>query len=136
MKFLKKICDLCDLPPPAKNLDNTYTLPLLESNPIILKEIPPRNECVAISTNIASDIPITEKLLTRLLEANLFFQGTLGSVLSVTQKKNTITLYRECRLDTFEKFKHALEDFANIAEYWQKEISKYLQKQPHDRRNT
>lgn len=136
MKFLKKICGLCQLPLPPKNPDSTYTLPLIENAPIILKELPPPHDSIAMSSALASGVPLNEPLLTRLLEANLFFQGTLGSVISITQTKNTITLYKECKLNSFEIFKNTLEDFANITEYWQKEIKKYLHSQPHDRRDT
>lgn len=66
-----------------------------------------------------------EELFIQLMKANLFGQGTMGSVIGMND--NLLTLSRGMPYDMdYRAFRGALEDFANIVEYWREEIDRHV----------
>lgn len=69
-----------------------------------------------------------EDLYTQMLLANLFGQGTYGSVISLDDEARHIELSRTIDYDiNFKDFKDILEDFINAVDFWREEALNYQQ---------
>ncbi|HSX03503.1 MAG TPA: type III secretion system chaperone [Rhabdochlamydiaceae bacterium] len=68
-----------------------------------------------------------ENLLIYLMKANFLGQGTLGGVIGLDKDENFLTLSFDLPYDmNYRLFREAVEDFANILDYWKEEISRFL----------
>jgi hypothetical protein len=64
-----------------------------------------------------------EALFTELLTANLLGQTTRGCVIGLSEEGNVLTLSHVIDYHiNYKEFKDLLEDFLNMAEFWQEEI--------------
>lgn len=65
-----------------------------------------------------------EAFLCQLMEANLFGQGTGGSLFSVIKEIDLLFMYRKFRLEVsdYQNFEKGLETFLNYLEAWKKKI--------------
>lgn len=63
-----------------------------------------------------------ENFFLRVLQANLFGQGTRGAVLALTEDGNVLTLSRTLEYNSnYREFKEALEDFVATVVFWREE---------------
>lgn len=70
-----------------------------------------------------------EDLFERMLFANLFGQGTWGSVLSVDDEAKHIELTRTIDYEiNYKEFKDIVEDFINAVDFWREEALNYQQR--------
>lgn len=61
-----------------------------------------------------------ESLYTQALLGNLFGQGTHGAVLALSHDSSHLILIREVEeLSDYKTFYETMEDFINVADYWQ-----------------
>ncbi len=110
--------------PPSKE-GPFYHFPLNAKNQISIKELSP---------GVYFFAPICpypkgkhESLLIYLMKANFLGQGTLGGVIGLDKDENFLTLSLDLPYDmNYRHFREAVEDFANILDYWKEEISRYL----------
>jgi hypothetical protein len=127
MEYLKELCEDLNLDPNLKKRESGfYLLPITEALEL---EVKPLNPGVFFTSPIAPCPEVKrEELFILLMKANLFYQGTLGSTISLKDEENLLTLSRAMPYDmTYGVFKDALEDFANIVDYWREEVDRHNQ---------
>lgn len=67
-----------------------------------------------------------EELFMLLMKANLIGQGTGGSTIALAEDESFLTLSLGLPYElNYKTFKETLEEFANFADYWKKEIGKW-----------
>jgi hypothetical protein len=99
-------------------LDNHLDISLKEKNPGIWLKAPLR----------AAPDEKLEELYTHLMEANLFGQGTRGSSLGLDASGDMLELQMELKHElNYRSFRDAIEDFANLIEYWQTHIDAHVE---------
>lgn len=72
-----------------------------------------------------------EELLTHVMKGNLFGMGTFGATIGLeeTEGVEQLSLSQEFLEEMdYPSFKGAVEDFANIIEYWRIEVEQHLQR--------
>lgn len=99
----------------------SYTIPLEDDLSIQLT--PTENGFVLYSTIAQVPSESREAFLTKTLHANLFGQGTFGSILGLNELGNLLTLSRnvEYNID-YKGFKEVIEDFINALDFWREEV--------------
>jgi len=128
MEYLKKLCEDLELDSNlGKSKEGNFLLPLGEA---LQLEIKPLDLGVFFYSPISPCPEVKqEDLFIHLMKANLFGQGTLGSVLGLKEEENLLTLSSVFPYDMeYRAFKEALEDFANVVEYWKGQIEDHIQK--------
>lgn len=131
MDYLKELCDELHLNPELEKTETgRFILPL----PALNIEVKPLDSGVYFYSPIAPCPNLKkEELFIQLMKANLFGQGTMGSTIALKSDENLLTLSLGMPYDmNYSSFKGALEDFANIVEYWREEIDRHV-KQAEDR---
>lgn len=99
-------------------LDNHLDISLKEKNPGIWMKAPLR----------APPDEKLEELYTHLMEANLFGQGTRGSSIGLDASGEMLELQMELKYElNYRSFRDAVEDFANLIEYWQTHIDAHVE---------
>ena len=99
-------------------LDNHLDISLKERNPGVSLKAPLRSK---------PEVKL-EELLTHLMEANLFGQGTRGSLIGLDELGETLELLMDLNYElSYRSFRDALEDFANLIEYWQRHIDAHVE---------
>lgn len=102
----------------------TYLFPVDEETSIAIKEIP-RGFSMSC---ILPESPITneEEAYTHALHANLYSQGTKGSILGLDSEGKRLTLSRSIDYNIdYKEFKDLLEDFLNSVDLWSGEIKAF-----------
>ena len=124
MDYVDELCSDLELTP-HKDKNGSCLLSIGESLKIRIKNLNP-------GTYFASQIAPCPKvkredLFIYLMKANLFGQGTLGAALGISADETTITLSIVLPYEMdYPSFKGAVEDFANIIDYWKQEIDQHL----------
>ncbi|NGX59405.1 MAG: hypothetical protein KR126chlam3_00556 [Chlamydiae bacterium] len=127
MEYLTELCQDLEISPNLeKDKKGFYLLTLNDSLQIRVLALDPGNfffspisPCPEIKR---------EELFIQLMKANLFSQGTLGASIGLDQEENLLTLSRAMPYDMkYRAFREALEDFANIVEYWRAEIDRHIE---------
>ncbi|MDN3505972.1 MAG: type III secretion system chaperone [Simkaniaceae bacterium] len=125
MDYLKELCEDLNLDTNLKKSElGFYLLPLTDSLAIEVKPLEPG----VFFTSPICPCPEAkrEEFFIQLMKANLFGQGTMGSTISLKDDENLLTLSRAMPYDmNYGVFKDALEDFANIVEYWREETLRH-----------
>jgi len=128
MEHLQELCQDLHLDSNLKKSDEGFfLLPLNPSLQIGVKFSDPG----AIFTSPIAPCPELkqEELLTLLMKANLFGQGTLGSAIGLDPEQNLLTLSLNLPYDmNYRAFRENLEDFANIVDYWREEVKEHIQR--------
>lgn len=130
MDYLKELCEELNLDPNLKTENGRYFLPLPSMN----VEVKPLDPGIYFYAPLRPCPTVKkEELFIQLMKANLFGQGTMGSTIGLSSVDNLLTLSRGLPYDMdYRSFRGALEDFANIVEYWREEIDRHV-KQAEDR---
>ena len=103
---------------------NTWRIPVDEGETIILRDLGSafKVECKVIDTPRGKE----EGLYERMLLANLFGQGTWGSVISLDEEGKHIILSRTVDHEiNYKDFKLIVEDFINAVDFWKEEALNY-----------
>jgi len=127
MDYLKELCEDLNLESNLKKSElGFYLLPLTDS---LALEVKPLEPGVFFTSPICPCPEIKrEELFIQLMKANLFDQGTMGATISLKDEENLLTLSRSMPYDmNYGVFKDALEDFANIVEYWREEVERHIE---------
>ena len=125
MDYLKTLCEDLNIDPSLEKTESgSYLLPLTNSIQLEVKTLDPG---VLFFSPLAACPKIKRELLfIQLMKANLFGQGTLGAAIGLDADENLLTLSSALPYDMDDKaFKEAIEDFANIVEYWREEIDRH-----------
>ena len=68
-----------------------------------------------------------EDLVTKLMTANLFYQGTEFASIGLDSKGRQLSLSKVISLNMeYDEFKDCLENFVNVVDFWQRETKKYI----------
>jgi hypothetical protein len=127
MKHLDQLSEDLEIqPPPVKDDTGLFHFPLNESLSIAVKELDPG---VLLTSPIA---PCPNKkrelLFIKLMKANLFGQGTLGSTIGLSLDEKLLTLSSAIPYEMdYRGFKEAFEDFANVVDYWRTEVTLHIE---------
>lgn len=81
--------------------------------------------------SVIGPIPLKEqeRFFIYTLQGNLFGQGTLGSILGLSDDGVYLTLSRHVNYDiSYQEFRDHLEDFINGVVFWQEELSTFAEK--------
>ena len=108
----------------ASPIPGVFNFPLEENLNVTIADKAPG---FSLACNVAP-IPKTkeEEFYTRCLLGNLFFQGTKGSVLGISEDGNILTLTQTIEHNAdYKEFKDVLEDFINSVDYWREETGRY-----------
>ncbi len=99
--------------PLEENVTVTMTeRPLGYSHSCTLCPVPKRNE---------------EAGLTRIMQGNLFGQGTAGAVLGISPEGTHLTLAQTIDYNgDYKEFKDRVADFTNTVDFWLEEMKRYL----------
>lgn len=131
MDYLKELCEDLKIDQDLKRTEaGRLVLPL---TPALKIEVQPLDPGIFFFSPI-SPCPTVKKedLFIQLMKANLFGQGTMGSTIALKSDENLLTLSLGMPYDmNYRAFRGALEDFANIVEYWRVEIDRHV-KQAED----
>lgn len=101
-----------------------YTVPINDDIKAELFELP-QGICLSCTFLEAPKFR-EEHLYERLLNANLFGLLTKGAVIGINEQQKLIITRMVDHSVMFKEFKENLEDFLNIAEYWNIEIINYV----------
>lgn len=128
MEYVNELCEELHLSP--KNEAGRFIIPFPSMN----IEVKPLDSGVYLYSTICPCPNVKkEELFIQLMKANLFGQGTMGSTIALKSNENLLTLSLGMPYDMeYRAFKGALEDFANIVEFWREEIDRHV-KQAEDR---
>ena len=127
MDYLKELCEDLEIDSNLKkSKQGFYLLPLTDSLGL---EIKPLDPGVFFYSPICPCPEVKrEELFIQLMKANLFGQGTLGATIALHDEENLLTLSKAMSYDMdYRAFRDALEDFANIVEYWREEVDRHNQ---------
>lgn len=106
----------------SAGVPGSYVIPLDEGLSVTLTDIP---NGFIIKSNIAT-FPTAkqEAFATDAMLANLFGQGTCGSILGLTPDGGTLTLTRvvDYPID-YKEFRGLIEDFINMVDFWREEAA-------------
>lgn len=65
----------------------------------------------------------TNDFISKMMEANLFAQQTRGAAIGLNSDGKLLTLSLEVDYNSsYKEWKEKLEDFANVLEFWKKEV--------------
>jgi hypothetical protein len=121
-QFMEKLSREMELDEPLKaQIPNVYTIPLDEGFSVTVTS--PSADHFALSSELGS-LPSVNKeaFFTQLLLANLFGQGTHGSILGIDIDASILKLNREIDYYIeYKEFRDIVEDFINIADFWRQE---------------
>jgi predicted Rdx family selenoprotein len=97
-----------------------FLLPMDENNVIEISALP---EGFYLRSTLANVLPANpEVFFTQMMQANLFYQATMGSTLGLNEDADKIVITRLVESDaTYEEFHDALEDFMNSIDFWRQE---------------
>lgn len=121
-RYVPKLAQELELEENALNagVPGSYVIPLEEGLSVSITDIPQgfiiKSSVAAFPTNKQ------EAFATDAMLANLFGQGTCGSVLGLLPEGNTLTLTRvvDYPID-YKEFKGIIEDFINMVDFWREE---------------
>lgn len=99
----------------------TYLIPLDDGINIVISKVP--NGFSLFSEVIECPKENEEEIYYQSLMANLFGQGTNGSILGLNDRGNLLTLSRVVDYNVeYKDFKEILEDFINSVDFWKDEV--------------
>lgn len=127
MDYLSELCADLEIDPRlGKTEGGRFVLPL---NSELMIEIQPLKAGFYFYSPVRPCPKVKkEELLIQLMKANLFGQGTKGAALGLEGKENVLTLSLAIPYDMkYKFFREALEDFANIVNYWREEVDRHIQ---------
>lgn len=103
------------------NVKGSYIIPL--ENDLSIQLVPLPNGFSLFSTTASVPTVNRETFLVQVLHANLFGQGTHGSVLGLNDLGNLLTLSRiiDYNID-YKTFRDIIEDFINVLDFWREEV--------------
>ena len=129
--YLTKLCNHLKITPiPEETDDKTFVLPFTQDITIFMQEIIPG--CYMWSKLIKCPDKHREDMFMHLMKANLLGQGTGGSVISLDEEENYLTLSLTLSYEVnYLEFKENLEDFVNYIIYWRDEIDR-MQKEAEE----
>lgn len=111
---------------PPQDVPGIYTITLDEGVSFTISNF--SNGGIVLTAPIAEvSSRAGEEFFSHVLYANLLGQGTKGSLLSLNESGNLLTL--SCIIDydvNFKEFRDFVEDFINTIDYWREESKKYL----------
>lgn len=124
MEYLKTLCKDLNLNPTLeKTSRGASILPLNESLDLEILNLNPGVYFFSPICDLSKKK--MENLLILLCKANLFGQGTRGSVIGLDEKMGlTLSLALPYDMD-YQSFKESLEDFANVVDYWREEVNRF-----------
>lgn len=128
MDHLRELClDLEMSPDLAKGATGASFLPISDELSIQVKELSPG---YALFAPIAPCPEVRkETLFILLMKGNLFAQGTMGAAIGLLPQERLLTLSRSMPYDmNYRDFKEAVEDFANVVDYWKGEIKTHVER--------
>lgn len=124
-RHLKQLCEDLDIQGAGiKDERQFFQLPLNSTLSIEIKEL----DRGALLFSKISSCPKEkrETLFALLMKANFLGQGTLGATIGLDPEENFLTLSWAIPYDMdYREFKEAVEDFANIVDYWRDEMHKH-----------
>lgn len=101
----------------GSGIPGSYLIPFEEDTEVSIKET---NEGIVINC-IICPIPgkKQENFFVQALLGDLFGQGTMGSVLGITDDGKQLILWRDFPYSPdYKEFKNNLEDFLNAVDFW------------------
>lgn len=111
--------------PFASEVPGVYSIPLDEGLSISVTNSPQGGYYVSCPF---ADIPTSreEEFFNNMLLANLFGQGTNGSVLGITNDGSKLVVSHEIDHElNYVDFRNVLEDFINSVDFWREEVLNY-----------
>lgn len=107
----------------ATQVAGVYAVPIEENVIVNITDAPPG---FTFFCNLGPAKKMNEEAFyTRLMSANLFFQGTKGAVLGLSDDGNRLTLTHHVEYTAdYKQFRDLIEDFMNAADYWIEECKK------------
>lgn len=112
---------------PEENEEKISTLLFTEGVTLYIQDLSPG--FYIWTTIVSCPTKNKEDLFMHLMEANLFGQGTGGSVISLDENEKFLTLSLALAYEVnYKEFKEAVEDFVNYVLYWRSEIEAILEK--------
>jgi len=108
----------------ATQVPGVFRFPLEEDLVITITDKPPGFN---LACNL-NPVPKTkeEEFYTRCLLGNLFYQGTKGSILGISDDGHMLTLTQAVDYHAeYNEFRDILEDFCNSVDYWRAEAMRY-----------
>lgn len=103
------------------SIQGTYLIPLEDGINVMITPTP--NGFSLFSELIELPKENEEDVYYQSLIANLFGQGTNGSLLGLNEQGNLLTLSRVVDYNiSYQDFKEIIEDFINSIDFWKEEI--------------
>jgi hypothetical protein len=121
MREFEKQLDLGSL---ATENPDIYAIPIDED---VLMKIAPLNQGFSLSC-VMGQCPKFNKevFFSKIMQANLFGQGTHGAVLGLSDDGNMLTLSQEVEYNIeYKDFRDVIEDFFNTVDFWREEARKH-----------
>lgn len=123
--MVKELYAEWESPVPPQDVPGIYTVRLDEGVSFSISNF--GNGGIALNAGVAEINPRAgEDLFAHILYANLFGQGTKGSLLGLNESGNLLTL--SCIIDydvNFKEFRDIVEDFINTIDFWREESKKF-----------
>ncbi len=111
--------------PFASEVPGVYTIPLEQGVSISIANSPQGGYYISCP---CVEIPTTkeEEFFNYMMLANLFGQGTNGSVLGMSNEGQKLVLSHEIDHElNYVDFRNVLEDFINSVDFWREEVLNY-----------
>jgi hypothetical protein len=121
--FISQLChDLNNIQVPSPNAQDAYLLTFGKELVVAIKALPSGFYFQGI-LGACPKAPC-EELFTTLMHANLFGDGTGGSVIGLNEEGRVLTFSLDLPQQVaYKQFKEKLEDFVNYLELWQGKIA-------------
>ncbi len=128
MDYLKELCQDLEIDPTLEKTEKGFFI--LPLTPALKIKIMPLDPGASFTSPISPCPKMKrEELFIHLMKGNLFAQGTLGSKIGLDESENLLTLSLDLPYDmNYRAFREALEDFANIVDYWRDEINQHIER--------
>lgn len=108
----------------ATEVPGVYAIPVDENVSVFVSSIP---RGFTLRCQVAPIAPENEEIFyTHVLQANLFGQGTDGSILGLDSEGKQLILSREIDYNIeYKEFSELIEDFLNSVDFWREEAQAY-----------
>jgi len=131
MEHIKRLCEDLEISIPIQPSDKgVFTFPIGDDLAVEIREISPSGVYFYSPISPCPQVK-KEEILTHIMKGNLFGRGTFGATIGMEEadELEMLTLSQEFSESMdYRSFKEALEDFANIVEYWRVEVDQHIQK--------
>jgi hypothetical protein len=108
----------------ATEVPGVYAIPIAESGSLFITSVP---RGFTLRCQFAFIKPENEETFyTHALQANLFGEGTEGSILGIDSEGKQLILSREIDYNLeYKEFREIIEDFLNSVDFWREEAQAY-----------